>query len=104
MTNPTQVTWIDPTTNTDGTPLAAGEVTGYTIGVGTATGVYAKLVPVASATAVSEALAALGLTPGTAYFVSIRTESVNGPSAWGPEVQYTPPLPVPNAPTGFSLA
>ena len=79
-------------------------MTGYSIGVGTATGVYSKIVAVLGAAVTTEALAALGLTPGTLYFISVRTESVNGPSAWGPEVSYTPPLPVPNAPTNFSLA
>ena len=102
MTDPTKVTWTLPTTNTDGSALAAGEVTGYEIGVGTVTGVYPTVVEVPGAAVTSEALSALGLTPGKRYFISIRTASVDGPSAWGLEVSFTPP--VPNAPANFSLA
>jgi hypothetical protein len=84
--------------------MAAGEVTGYTIGIGVTSGNYVGLIPVTPGTATSEQLASLGLTPGTKYFIAIRAESAGGSSAWSAEVQYTPPLPIPNAPSNFVLA
>jgi hypothetical protein len=108
--NPTTFTWVDPTTNTDGSPLAAGEITGYTIGVrsstaaGSVAGTYPAMTVIASATAVSEAVSALStvLVPG-AYAAAIRS---NGPvnSAWSTETAFTILPPTPSAPTAFTAA
>ncbi len=105
MANPTQFTWVDPTTNTDGSAVAAGEITGYTIGVGVASGNYTMLTPVSSPTATSEPLSSLSsvLAPGT-YFAAIRAESTGGPSAFSNEVSFAIAAPVPNPPTGFTVA
>lgn len=52
--NPTHVSWTDPTTNVDGTAIAAGEITGYQVGVrlttatGSVAGTYPILSPVVS--------------------------------------------------------
>jgi hypothetical protein len=113
MPNPTKFTWTDPTTNVDGSPVTAGEITGYTIGIrsttvaGSTAGVYPINVPVSGATAASELLSQISpsLAPDT-YAAAIQT---NGPtnSVFSSEITFTiaaPPLPVPKAPTGFSVA
>ena len=38
MANVTTAKWTDPTTNTDGSPIASGEITGYQVGVRLASG------------------------------------------------------------------
>lgn len=110
MSNPTQFTWTDPTTNTDGSTIVAGEVTGYTIGVrsttaaGSAAGTYPALTTIANPTATTEALSALSsvLKPDT-YAAAIRSDGpVN--SAWSAEATFTIVPPVPNPPSSFSVA
>lgn len=110
MSNPTQFTWTDPTANVDGTALSAGEVTGYTIGVrsttaaGSVAGTYPALTTIANPTATSEAMSALStvLKPDS-YAAAVRTDgAVN--SAWSSEVTFTIAPPVPNPPSGFSVA
>lgn len=103
----TQFTWTDPTTNVDGSALAAGEVTGYTIGVrsttatGSVAGTYPALTTIANPTATSEAIASLStvLKPDD-YAAAIRTD---GPvdSAWSTEATFTVSAPVPNPPSAF---
>jgi hypothetical protein len=113
MTIPTIVpstaafTWVDPTTNEDGSPLVAGEVIGYNIGIradGSPPAVYPITASVAGANAAKEAVAAIGtvLKPGT-YWAAIQSV---GPtlSAWSPEVEFAIAQPVPNPPTGFTVA
>lgn len=107
MSNPTTFTWADPTTNVDGSPIVAGEITGYNIGIGTASGVYTINVPVAGAAAASELLSQItpALAPGT-YFAAVQTV---GPvdSVYSNEVTFTltaPPPPQPNPPTSFTVA
>lgn len=105
--------WTPATTNTDGSPIAAGEITGYLLGIRSATdpssvaGTYPIAVPIGDPSATSEAVSAIGtvLKPDT-YAAAL--ESV-GPtnSAWTPEITFTiaaPPLPVPNPPSGFTVA
>lgn len=104
-------TWTDATTNVDGSALAPGEVTGYTIGIrnladaGHSAGNYALTISAATATAVSAIGSAAmdAVTPGT-YLAAIQS---NGPvtSAWSTEVTFVVPVPVPvpNAPSGFSV-
>jgi hypothetical protein len=104
MANPSKFDWVNPTANTDGSPVTPGEITGYTIGVGTSAGNYTVLTTVTDPNATTEPLANLStlLKPAT-YFASIRAESVNGPSAWATEISFTiaPPA-APNAPTSFA--
>lgn len=110
---PTTATWVDPTTNTDGTPIAAGEITGFTIGVrdttaaGSAAGTY-PFTAGAPATATSELLSLLNpaLPKGVALAAAIRADTAGPSSAWGAEVSFTlpAPLPIPNPPTGFTIA
>jgi hypothetical protein len=108
--NPTSFSWTDPTTNTDGTPIAPGEITGYLIGIrsadaaGSVAGTYTITAAVSSPTATTELFSALGtvLAPGK-YASAIQTI---GPadSAWSAEVTFTIAAPVPNPPSGFSVA
>lgn len=105
-------TWVDATTNTDGSPLTAGEVTGYNIGVGPASipagGIYPINIPVDGPTATQEAFsaavatAATMLKPGT-YFSAVQSVGpVN--SAFSNEFEFQISQPVPAAPTGFTGA
>ena len=110
MSNPSQFTWVDPTTNTDGTPIAAGEVTGYTIGIrslsvaGSAAGTYPILAQVANPTAGTELLSALGtaLKPDS-YAAAIRTAGPV-PSDWTAEVNFTIAPEQPNPPSAFAVS
>jgi len=106
-----KVSWTPPTTNDDGSPLTAGEVTGYIVGLrsltaaGSAAGTYPIQSAPTSATAVSEALSAItaNLKPDD-YAVSAQTQSTLGPSLWSTEFQFTGVLPKPNPPTDTSAA
>lgn len=104
-TNVSKFSWTDPTTNVDGSAISGAELTGYTLGIGVATGNYTELVAITPGTATSEALASITppLASGT-YFAAIRAESVNGPSAWSTEVTFTLVPSAPNVPTGFGVA
>lgn len=99
--------WTDPTSNTDGSPLQAGEVTGYTIGIrpasGTA-GTYPITANVPGADAVKEAVSAIGtmLQPGD-YAAAIQSAGPV-PSAWSSEIQFEIAQPQPNPPTDFTVA
>lgn len=101
----TNFAWTDPTENTDGTAIAAGEVTGYQIGIGTAAGTYTILCPAVAATAVAETLAATGeiLVPNT-YHVAVRAITASTQSAWSNDGTFTVASPIPNAPTGFTVS
>lgn len=110
MGNPTTFTWVDPTLNTDGSTVAAGEITGYTIGVrsttvvGSVIGTYPAQTTITSATATSEAISALSsvLKPDS-YAAAIKSLGpVN--SAWSAEAAFTIAPPVPSAPTAFTVA
>jgi len=120
VTNPTQVSWQDPTTNVDGSPIATGEVTGYEVGVRdtTAAGSVAGTYPWdirAPATATSELFSVLtpSLPTGKLLAVSVRANTagvdasgnpVN--SAWANEATFTlpTPAPVPNAPASVAVS
>lgn len=103
-------TWTDPTTNADGSPLQAGEITGYDVGIrsvnaaGSAAGAYPIVTNVPDPAATSEAVAAIGtvLKPDT-YAAAIRSAGPV-PSDWTPEVQFVIAQPVPSSPTGFTVA
>lgn len=103
-------TWQDPTTNIDGSALQTGEVTGYTLGIRSATavdsvaGTYPINASIAGAAAANEAVSAIGtvLKPDT-YAAAVQT---SGPtkSAWSPEIEFVIAQPVPSNPTNFQVA
>jgi hypothetical protein len=99
--------WVDATTNVDGTPLLASEVTGFQIGVRPAAGTpgaYPMLTAVTNAAATSEAFTSLStlLVPGS-YAAAIQSVGpVN--SAFSPEITFTIAAPIPAPPTGFSVS
>lgn len=101
----TQFNWVDPTLNTDGGAVTAGEITGYQIGIrsGGSAGTYPITVGVASPTATSELFSAINppLVSGS-YFAAIRSVGPTD-SAWSSEVSFTiAGVPVP--PTGFTVS
>lgn len=119
MTDVTKATWVDPTTNTDGSPIAPGEITSYTLGVrdttaaGSAAGTYPFSVS-APPNATSEPLDIIkpALPKGVLLAAAVRTDTAGLDAAgkpissvWTPEVTFTlpAPAPVPNQPTGFSV-
>lgn len=107
MANPTKFTWVDPTKNTDGSAIAAGEITGYLIGIRPATGAagtYPITAPVTGASATTELFTQLGtvLAPGD-YAAGIQSVGPTN-SAWSTEVTFTIQAPVPVPPTGFTVA
>ena len=110
----TGFTWTPPTVNVDGTPIIAGEVDGYQVGVRTdgdaahSPGNYSVNAIATGATASAETFKALGaaLKPGN-YWGAIQTLSAsNGNSVYTSEVPFSIPAPVspPLPPTGFSVA
>ena len=110
MTNPTQFTWTVPTTNVDGTPIAAGEVIGYAVGLrdvsASTPGVYSRQVSVLNPTATSVAVPT-DLADGTYAAAVLAIGTPN--SAYSPEItfSYAQPVvvpPVPNAPTNLAVA
>lgn len=107
MTNPTTFAWTDPTTNTDGSAITAGEITGFNVGIRQAAqpaGVYPITLPVASPSATSALIAAVSpaLAPGD-YVAAVQTVGPTS-SAWSNEAAFSLAAPVPSAPTGFSIA
>jgi hypothetical protein len=109
MSNVTTAKWTDPTTNTDGTPIASGEITGYAVGVRLASGTagtypYQATAP---ATATSELLSLLTpvLPTGEALIGAVQAISAtNGNSAWSSESSSFTLLAPPSAPTGFTVS
>jgi len=87
----TGFSWPTPTTHTDGTPIAAGELAGYQIGIGTAAGNYTVFLDLpATATSVAFSAFVSFLAPGT-YHAAIKaigaTQASN--SAWSNDVTFT---------------
>lgn len=117
---PTTVTLTLPTANTDGTPIAAGELVDVEVGYGSTSAggnpsfTYANVVdevlsavdPTATPTVtfpwsdVTSAALPVGVT-----YIAVRMKTAAGTvSAWSSEAQWTVAAPVPNPPTGFSVA
>lgn len=102
--------WVDPTTNVDGSAIATGEISGYNVGIRSATatgsiaGTYTVIAPVSGAAAANEAVSAIGtvLKPDT-YAAAVQTIGPTN-SAWSSEIEFTIAQPVPSAPTGFAVA
>jgi len=110
MTTPNQFNWVDPTTNTDGSAITEGEITGYTVGVrsttvtGSTAGTYPITGSVSGAAATSALASALNqvLKPDT-YAAAVRADGPV-PSGWSNESTFTVTPPQPNPPTGFTVA
>jgi len=109
MANPTKASWTDPSTNTDGSAIASGEITGYQIGVRLTTGTAGTYAYTASApaTATSELLSLLTpvLPTGVQLVGAVMALSTtNGNSAWSTESAAFTMLAPPSPPTGFQIA
>ena len=107
MANPTQVSWTDATLNTDGTPIAAGEITGYNVGVRLATGsagtyAYTDTAPV---TATSVLLASLSppVPVGESLVAAVQSTGPTN-SGWSESAPFTLSAPVPAAPTAVTVS
>jgi len=110
---PTIASWVDPTTNTDGSPIGPDEITSYEIGVRdtTAAGSVAGTYPFgfkAPKDATSEPLSVITpiLPTGVQLAAALRANTAGPSSDWTPEVTFTlpAPAPVPNPPSGFTVA
>ncbi len=105
--NPTHMAWSDPTTNTDGSPIAAGEITGYLLGLrnvnapGSAPGVYPVTASVPAGDT-SAPLSVFGTLKSGSYAAAAQANGPND-SAWSTEATFTI-APVPAAPAGFIVA
>lgn len=109
MANPTKVRYRIPTSNTDGSPLAVGDIKQIDIGLGMTTGQYPSIFSDSTFTPAAdgfsdEPLSRFGvLAPGT-YFLAARTVSKQGiMSAWSAETTFTIEPPIPNPPTALSV-
>lgn len=101
MANPSKVSWADPTTNVDGSAIAAGEITGYQVGIRPAAGSagnYPTLVQ-AAGTVTSAPLPTLA---AGSYAAAVQTI---GPidSAWSAEIAFTI-AETPNPPAGLAVS
>lgn len=111
MTTPTinpataKANWADPTTNTDGTPISTGEITGYQLGVGLSTGSYTILTSVTGPSATSIAISAITpMLAANTYFAAVRAVTAAGNSGWSNEASFTIAPPIPSNPTSFGVA
>jgi hypothetical protein len=105
MSNPTQFSWVEPTVNTDGTPVAAGEITGYQVGVRPASGTpgtYPDTASVSGATTLTATIASVNpaLLSGS-YAAAVRAIGPTD-SAWSAEITFAI-AGVPTPPTGFTV-
>jgi hypothetical protein len=109
LTNPTKVTWTDPTTNTDGSAIAAGEITGYSVGVRLASGTagtypYSATAPSTSVTELLSALAPVLPTGQPLVCAAQALSATNGNSLWSVESTPFTPLAPPSPPTGLIVS
>lgn len=95
----------------DGPVVPGADVTGFVLGLrsltasGSAIGTYPIKSPTVPASAVSEALSAIGQSlKADDYAAAVQAQSANGPSDWSNEFQFTGYLPVPNPPTGVAVS
>lgn len=105
-----KATWTPPTTNTDGSAITTGEITGYIVGLrsltasGSAIGTYPIQSPVTPANAVSEALSSISANlKADQYAAAVQSQSGNGAGPWSPEFQFQGVLPIPNPPSAVSV-
>ena len=76
------LSWVAPTTNTDGTPLT--ELTGYRVSYGTASGQYTQDLSVPSPSITSVVVEGLGI--GRTWYFAIKAVASGGESAYSREV------------------
>jgi hypothetical protein len=107
--NPSKFTWTDPTLNTDGTAVTAGEITGYAIGIrntattGSVAGTYPTIVNVpAAVTTFAINSISPPLTSGS-FAAAIEAITALTVSSWSTEVTFTL-APTPDPPTGFTVS
>jgi hypothetical protein len=99
--NPTTAKWLAPTTNPDGTAIAAGEITGYALGIRPSSGTqgtYPTIVSVSGATTLSANVPAL---QSGSYLAAVSAVGPNN-SLWSAEVAFTISE-VPSAPQGLTV-
>lgn len=109
---PKSVTLTLPTQNTDGSTIAPGDIVDVQVGFGTATGNYTLIADdTAFATQTQNGVVTIpwaslneNLGFGT-WFAAARVKNAEGKSSdWSNEASFVIAAPVPNPPTGFSVA
>jgi hypothetical protein len=109
MANLTTFTWVAPTTNTDGSAVVAGEISGYIVGVrpsgsGSA-GNYANTVNATGANTLSALIANVSPPISTgSYAAAVRSVGPTN-SGWSAEITFTlgGSTSVPNPPSGLAV-
>lgn len=102
--NPKSVlSWTDPTTESNGSPLPAGDVANYNIHIGTSTGVYSKVVSLPSTNTTSCLVSQLSLADGNWYAVVTAVDVAGNESAYSNEINFTLDSIAPSAPTGLQI-
>ena len=109
---PNQIAWTDATLNVDGSAIAAGEITGYSVGVrsttaaGSAAGTYPFSISApSSATSVLLSALATALPPDT-YVAAVQSIGPTD-SAWSNEsapFTIAAALPIPQPPTAVVVS
>lgn len=109
---PKSVTLTLPTQNTDGSTITDGEIVDVQVGFGTSTGNYTLIADdTAFATQTQAGVVTIpwgalneNLGNGT-WFAAARVKTADGVvSAWSNEASFTIAPPIPNPPTGFTVA
>lgn len=109
---PKSVSLTLPTQNTDGSPITSDEIVDVQVGFGTSSGVYTLIADDrAFATQTQNGITTIpwaslneNLGNGT-WFAASRVVTKDGVnSAWSTEATFVIAPPVPNPPTGFSVA
>jgi hypothetical protein len=102
MPNPTAYNWVAPTKNTDGTAIAAGEITGYSIGQRPTSGTPGTYTSTVNVSGAATLTAPITLGPGS-WTAAIQTVGPTD-SAFTTEVSFVIAPPVPNPPGNFGIA
>ena len=102
LTGTVTATIVPPTTNTDGTPIAAGEIAKYNVYCGSAAG--AEVLTATCWTGNATAVSISGIASGTDVYMKATAVTTAGmESALSNEVKknytYVAPIVTPNAPT-----
>jgi len=108
---PKQFTFTLPTTNVDGTPIAADEIAKVQLGLGQADGVYPTVVDdvdfaaQTSAGVVTVPYSIVGVLAYGTWFAAARVVTKDGVNSdWSNSASFTLAPPVPNAPANFTAA
>ena len=98
MANPTEFSADPVTQDVNGFPVTP---TGYEVGIGTASGVYAQFVP--AALDAGRVRAAVPTLPAGNYFAAMRAKVGSVVSAWSNESAFQIEQAAPEAPANFSV-